>query len=156
MQLRAVFNGGENAAGVSVPATTTYSRFAGGPNDAAEQIGPTTVDLLTGSLTITRTDVSIPVPGFQSNLEFTRTYSSAYATSEKTNSNVLGGMWQPSPRWKPNTKEKPGRNCWSSTPTRSRRNTNSAHGMKKQKRKAVKNVLMVSVNRARNRTVKGG
>ena len=96
LQLRAVFNGGASAAGASVPVTVTYTRFAGGPGDAVEQIGPASVDLLTGAFTITRTDVSIPVPGSEANLEFTRTYNSAYGASEKTNSKTLGQMWQPS------------------------------------------------------------
>jgi RHS repeat-associated protein len=95
LQLRAVFNG-TGSAGASEPVTTTYSRFAGGSSDAVEQVGPGSVDLLTGAFTITRTDVSIPVPGSDANLEFTRTYNSAYGANEKTNSKTLGQMWQPS------------------------------------------------------------
>jgi len=101
LQLRAVFNGsplngGPSTAGASEPVTATYSRFAGGSSDAVEQVGPGSVDLLTGAFTITRTDVSIPVPGSDANLEFTRTYNSAYGANEKTNSKTLGQMWQPS------------------------------------------------------------
>jgi RHS repeat-associated protein len=96
LQLRAVFNGEASAAGASEPVTIAYSRFAGGPGDAVEQIGPASVDLLTGAFTISRTDVSIPVPGTEANLEFTRTYSSAWGANEKTNSKTLGQMWQPS------------------------------------------------------------
>jgi RHS repeat-associated protein len=95
LQLRAIFNGGQKAAGASIPVTTTYSRFAGGLGDATAQVGPANVDLATGAFTITRTDVSIPVPGSDSNLEFTRTYNSAYGANEKTNSKTLGAMWQP-------------------------------------------------------------
>ncbi len=95
LQLRAVFNGGAGA-GASEPVSAAYSRFAGGASDAVEQVGPASVDLLTGAFTITRTDVSIPVPGSEANLEFTRTYNSAYGASEKTNSKTLGQMWQPS------------------------------------------------------------
>ncbi len=95
LQLRAVFNG-TGAAGASEPVSATYSRFAGGSSDAVAQIGPGSVDLLTGAFTITRTDVSIPVPGSDANLEFTRTYNSAYGANEKTNSKTLGQMWQPS------------------------------------------------------------
>ncbi len=95
LQLRAVFNGGAGA-GASEPVSATYSRFAGGSSDATEQVGPASVDLLTGAFTITRTDVAIPVPGTEANLEFTRTYNSAYGASEKTNSKTLGQMWQPS------------------------------------------------------------
>lgn len=100
LQLRAAFNGpvlNENtSAGATEPLSTTYSRFAGGSSDAVEQVGPGSVDLVTGSFTITRTDVSIPVPGSDANLEFTRTYNSAYGANEKTNSKTLGQMWQPS------------------------------------------------------------
>ncbi|MEX0972336.1 MAG: DNRLRE domain-containing protein [Solirubrobacterales bacterium] len=96
IKLRAVFNGGKNAAGASEPATVTYSSFAGGPADATTAVGPATVNLLTGAFTISRTDVSIPVPGYDANLEFTRTYNSAYGASEDTNSKTLGQMWQPS------------------------------------------------------------
>ena len=96
LKLRAIFNGGKSSAGASEPVTVTYSRFAGGPGDATTQVGPATVDLVSGSFTLTRTDVSIPVPGTDSNLEFTRTYNSAYGANEKTNSKTLGQMWQPS------------------------------------------------------------
>jgi RHS repeat-associated protein len=96
LQLRAVFNGGTKAAGASAPVTVAYSRFGGGPADATAQVGPANVDLLTGAFTLTRTDVSIPVPGTEATLEFSRTYNSAYGASEKTNSKVLGQMWQPS------------------------------------------------------------
>ena len=96
VQLRAVFNGGYFSAGASEPVNVTYSRFGGGPGDAVEQVGPASVDLVTGAFTIARTDVSIPVPGTDANLEFTRTYNSAYGASEKTNSKTLGQMWQPS------------------------------------------------------------
>ena len=96
LQLRAVFNGGYLVAGASQPASVTYSRFAGGSGDDIEQVGPASVDLVTGAYTITRTDVSIPVPGTGANLEFTRTYNSAYGANEKTNSKTLGQMWQPS------------------------------------------------------------
>ncbi len=96
LQLRAVFNGGTKVAGAGKAVTTTYARFAGGSADAVEQIGPANVDLVTGAFTITRTDVSIPVPGTEANLEFTRTYNSAWGASEKTNSKTLGQMWQPS------------------------------------------------------------
>jgi RHS repeat-associated protein len=95
LQLRAVFNG-TGAAGASEPVATTYSRFAGSSSDAVQQIGPASVDLATGAFTISRTDVSIPVPGSDANLEFTRTYNSAYGANEKTNSKTLGQMWQPS------------------------------------------------------------
>lgn len=95
LQLRAVFNGGPGA-GASEPVSATYGRFAGGSSDTVEQVGPASVDLVTGAFTISRTDVSIPVPGTDATLEFTRTYNSAYGANEKTNSKTLGQMWQPS------------------------------------------------------------
>jgi RHS repeat-associated protein len=98
IKLRAVFDGGKNRAGASEPVTVEYigtHSGVGAPTDATEQVGPATLDLLTGQYTISRSDVSIPVPGSESNLEFTRTYESNYR-SQKVNSMVLGGMWQPS------------------------------------------------------------
>lgn len=99
IQIRAVFDAvpsKTSVSGASAPATVTYSRFAGGSADATEGVGPATVDLDTGSFTISRTDVSIPVPGSEANLEFTRTYNSAYGANEKSNSRIMGPMWQPS------------------------------------------------------------
>ncbi len=95
VELRAVFNGGHLVAGASKPVNVSYSRFGGGPSDAVEQVGPASVDLVTGAFTIVRSDVSIAVPGTEANLEFTRTFNSAYGASEKTNSKTLGQMWQP-------------------------------------------------------------
>jgi len=98
LQFRAVFDGGSKVAGASAPATTEFvSRVNGNrvATDATESVGPGTVDLLTGAFTMSRTDVSIPVPGYEANLEFTRTYSSTFDTSLPGYSYVLGGAWQP-------------------------------------------------------------
>ncbi|HEY8816496.1 MAG TPA: RHS repeat-associated core domain-containing protein [Candidatus Dormibacteraeota bacterium] len=98
IKLRAVFDGGAKAAGASQPVTTEFIYTYGGvgsPTDATESIGPANLDLLTGQYTISRSDVSIPVPGSESNLEFTRVYESNYR-NQKVNSMALGGMWQPS------------------------------------------------------------
>ncbi len=92
-KLRAVFDGGVNAAGASQPVTTQFSTVWGGPRDATASIGPASLDLLTGGYTISRTDVSIPVPGSEANLEFTRVYESHWNGS---GSLMLGGPWQPS------------------------------------------------------------
>ena len=84
-----------NAAGASEPAATEFSYWADGdevPTDAVEQIGPVAVDLLTGKISMSRTDVSIPVPGTEANLEFTRVYNSG----EYGPSFQLGPQWQPS------------------------------------------------------------
>jgi RHS repeat-associated protein len=99
IQFRAVFDGGKQVVGASAPVTTEFvsrvnaNRVA---TDATELIGPATVDLLTGAFTVSRTDVSIPVPGYEANLEFGRTYSSTIDKSLKGYSAVLGGAWQPS------------------------------------------------------------
>jgi hypothetical protein len=99
VQFRAVFDGGTKAAGASEPVTTEFirqynrSRIA---TDARESVGPVVLDLLTGAYTISRTDVSIPVPGTEATLEFTRTYDSTIANNKDGYSFVLGGWWQPS------------------------------------------------------------
>ncbi len=103
IKFRAVFDGGVNAAGASEPVTTEFLYVYGGtyggvgaPTDATAQIGPTSLDLLTGHYTISRTDVSIPIPGSEASLEFNRTYESNYGAGHSNTSYVLGGMWQPS------------------------------------------------------------
>lgn len=101
IKFRAVFDGGVNAAGGSEPAATEFvKRYtgdgAGAPTDATESIGPAELDLLTGASTISRSDVSIPVPGSEANLEFTRIYSSHRSNNEPGYSTLLGGQWQPS------------------------------------------------------------
>ncbi len=95
MKFRAVFDGGQKAAGVTEPSSTEYDELWSSPMNATEQIGPANLDLLSGRFTISRTDVSIPVPGYESNLEFTRVYDSSYVGQAGT-SKVLGGPWQPS------------------------------------------------------------
>jgi RHS repeat-associated protein len=102
IKFRAVFDGeavnGVNAAGASEPVATEFASTFGGvgaPTDASEQVGPANLDLLTGNYTISHTDVSIPVPGSESNLEFTRTYESNFHGGDVP-SYALGGLWQPS------------------------------------------------------------
>ncbi len=95
IKFRAVFDGGLGAAGASEPAATEFSYWDNGrevPTDAVENIGPVTVDLLSGKTSMSRTDVSIPVPGTEANLEFTRVYNSG----EYGPSFQLGPEWQPS------------------------------------------------------------
>jgi RHS repeat-associated protein len=96
VKLRAVFEGVKAVAGVSEPVTTTFvdGHGVGAPADATESIGPVTLDLLTGQYTMSATDVSIPVPGFEANLEFTRVFSSRPAAKVPTT--TLGTNWQPS------------------------------------------------------------
>ena len=99
VKFRAVFDGGKNAAGASEAASTELIRVYNTSRittDAAESVGPATLDLLTGDITISRTDVSIPVPGTEANLEFTRTYDSTIENNLTGFSTVLGSWWQPS------------------------------------------------------------
>lgn len=99
IKLRAVFaSTTDTAKGASVPVTVEYAnRYSGtgAPTDATAAVGPATVDLVTGQYTISRTDVSIPAPGTEANLEFTRTYESNFH-GEAPKTYALGGPWQPS------------------------------------------------------------
>ena len=103
LKFRAAFDGDpsvKGAIGASKPASLSYSQRWGGSNDATETVGPATLDLLTGYDTITRSDVSIPVPGYEANLEFSRTYYSGatggWIAGAKGETEVLGNNWQPS------------------------------------------------------------
>jgi len=98
IKFRAVFDGGKNAAGASEPSVTEFVGRANTnrvPTDATESIGPGTLDLVTGAFTLTRTDVSIPVPGTDATLEFARTYDSTISNDLASYSSALGGWWQP-------------------------------------------------------------
>ncbi len=93
LKFRALFDGGQHAAGVSAPVTTEFTEHYGSSRDAFTQVGPLNVDLLTGEYSVSRTDVSIPVPGTEATLEFSRTMESTYIG---LGTKVLGGLWQPS------------------------------------------------------------
>ena len=85
VEFRASFDGGKEAAGASETVSTEFARNHNGTavaTDTFESIGPASVDLLTGAFTISRTDVSIPVPGTEANLEFTRVYNSSRPSKE--------------------------------------------------------------------------
>jgi RHS repeat-associated protein len=96
VKLRAIFDGEKAVAGASAPVTTQFvdKHGVGASTDATESVGPLTLDLLTGQYTMSRTDVSIPVPGSEANLEFTRVFSSRVPTHVPTT--TLGLNWQPS------------------------------------------------------------
>gem|GEM_PF-840478 len=99
IKFRAVFDGGAKAAGASEPAATEFVRqynMSRVSTDATASVGPASLDLLTGAFTLSRTDVSIPVPGSEANLEFTRAYDSTIENNLPGYSTVLGGWWQPS------------------------------------------------------------
>jgi RHS repeat-associated protein len=91
VQIRAVFSGSPGAVGYTKPVEGEVNKDTGGPKDAITEIGPGTVDLLTGNFTVSRTDVSIPA--FNSALEFSRSFSSREAGAEANG--VLGSGWKP-------------------------------------------------------------
>lgn len=90
VQVRALFEGGTGA-GYSEPVEAKVDRFLGGPKDATTSVGPGTLDLLTGNVTLGATDVSIG--GFNP-LEFARTYNTR-APGSLGETTVLGQGWKP-------------------------------------------------------------
>jgi RHS repeat-associated protein len=100
IKLRAVFTGGPSSRGATEPVTVRYidqDRGIGGATDASLSVGPANLDLLTGFYSISRSDVSVPVPGSDAQLEFTRTYQSNWQwKGQQTTSYALGDNWQPS------------------------------------------------------------
>ncbi len=92
VQVRALFEGPMGVEGYSQPVEATINRFLGGPRDATAEVGPGTVDLLTGNFTISRTDVAIPT--FNGSLDFSRTYNSR-DSGKLEGAGVLGPGWKP-------------------------------------------------------------
>lgn len=88
IQVRALFEGGTGL-GFSEPVEAKVDRRIGGSDDAVTPVGPGTLDLLTGNLNISETDVSIG--GFNS-LSFSRSYNTRVPgnTGEAT---ALGRGW---------------------------------------------------------------
>jgi len=93
VEVRAVFAGAAGVEGYSEAAKARIDPDRGGPQDAVAQVGPGTLDLLTGDFTVSRTDVSIP--GVTAGLEFVRTHSSR-VTGIAADTSVLGRGWKPS------------------------------------------------------------
>ena len=155
LQLRAVFNGGKEAAGATAPVTTAYTRFAGGPDDATEEIGPATVDLLTGAFTISRTDVSIPVPGPKQTSNSPAPTTPPTAPSKNPTQRRSARCGSPRRRSNPNTKAKPGRNCSFSAATRFLRSTtqNASRKSKNTKKKRKKKKKGSSLDRRMPRRI---
>ncbi len=93
IQVRALFEGveGSGGNGYTNPIEATVSRQIGGPKDATAAVGPGTLDLLTGNLSVSRTDVAIP--GY-STLEFNRSFNTREPGNSET-TNVLGQGWKP-------------------------------------------------------------
>lgn len=92
IKLRPVFAGSAAARGAGEPVSVQYDFYEASTN-ARAQVGPASVDLLTGSMKLSRTDVSIPVPGTEASLEFTRVYDSGRIGSASVG---FGKGWQPS------------------------------------------------------------
>lgn len=93
IQVRAIFEGSESAAGYSSTVNTVVDRSPGAPRDATAPVGPGSVDLLTGNFEVSRADVSIP--GFTSSLSFSRSFNSRQP-GKLGDKGVLGQGWQPS------------------------------------------------------------
>ena len=89
IQVRALFQGGTGA-GFSEPVETTVDRYLGGSKDEITQVGPGTLDLLTGNLSLRASDVSI---GGYSPLSFSRSYNTRVpgTLGEKS---ILGQGWK--------------------------------------------------------------
>jgi RHS repeat-associated protein len=93
IEVRAKFYGTAKVAGITAPVKATIDRNMGSPHDPTAQIGPGTVNLLTGNFTLARTDVSIPA--MTAGLEFVRSYSSRMPGVVEDKS-VLGRGWKAS------------------------------------------------------------
>ena len=89
IQVRALFQGGTGA-GFSEPVETEVDRYLGGPQDEIAEVGPGTLDLLTGNLTLSANDVSI---GGYRPLSFSRSYNTRDpgTLGEKS---ILGQGWE--------------------------------------------------------------
>jgi RHS repeat-associated protein len=93
LQVRAVFHGSQGSEGFSRPVLTKVDRFLGGPRDATAEVGPGSLDLLTGNFAVSRSDVSIPA--FNSALEVSRTHNSRDA-GKLGDTGVFGQGWKAS------------------------------------------------------------
>lgn len=89
-EVRALLEGPPGIAGYTPAVNAVYDPYVGGARDASTPVGPGVLDLASGNFTISRTDVSIP--GFGSELQFARSFSSGDLIS----TGVLGTGWQPS------------------------------------------------------------
>lgn len=86
LQLRGVFTGGTG--GTSSPVKITFDRDQA--SAASEEIGPGSVNLITGNYTVSDTDVS--VDSFGSDLTVTRSYNTRRATQTDA-ANMFGPGW---------------------------------------------------------------
>jgi RHS repeat-associated protein len=92
VEIRAIYTGPKGIEGFSEAAKAKIDPEKGGTSDSTAQVGPGTVDLLTGNFSVSRTDVSIP--GVTAGLEFARSHSSR-APGVLEDKTVLGRGWKP-------------------------------------------------------------
>jgi len=92
VEIRAVYEGPIGIEGYSEAAKAKVDPDRGGPKDATASVGPGSVDLLTGSFTLSRTDVSIA--GTTAGLEFARSHDSR-SPGVVADTSVLGRGWKP-------------------------------------------------------------
>jgi RHS repeat-associated protein len=91
VEIRAVLSEQGGIAGYTKPVKGEVNKETGGPKDATSEVGPGSLDLMTGNFTVTRNDVAIP--GFGGALEFSRSIASREAGAEPNG--VLGPGWKP-------------------------------------------------------------
>jgi YD repeat-containing protein len=91
VEIRAILSGQVGAGGYTKPVSGEVNKETGGAKDASAEVGPGSLDLMTGNFTISRTDVVIP--GYAGTLEFARSISSREAGVEANG--VLGPGWKP-------------------------------------------------------------
>ncbi len=98
IEVRALFDASlVSSSGYSEPVKARVDRRNGGPGDGSAGIGPGAVDLLSGTYTMSETDVAIP--GFNSSLDFARSWNSNDARAidlQHPGGGVLGAGWTPS------------------------------------------------------------
>jgi RHS repeat-associated protein len=94
VEIRAIFEGPKGIEGYSEAAKAKIDPEKGSPKDAVAQVGPGSLDLLTGNFKVTRSDVSIPAFG-GATLEFARSHGSR-APGVVEDKTVLGRGWKPS------------------------------------------------------------
>jgi len=92
LQIRALFDGGAGFDGYSTPNSVTVNPDAGGPVDTTADVGPGTVDLLTGNYTVSRADFTLP--GSIGGVSISRTHSSR-ESGPSGDTTVLGRGWKP-------------------------------------------------------------
>jgi RHS repeat-associated protein len=93
IEIRAIYEGPKGIEGYSEAAKAKIDPDKGSPKDATAQVGPGSLDLLTGNFTVSSSDVSIPAFN-GTTLEFARSHSSR-APGVAEDKTVLGRGWKP-------------------------------------------------------------